>query len=353
MRDEFVSIIVPFYNAETTIERCINSILAQSYTGWKLLLINDGSTDKSTQICERYLSDPRINLYYKENGGVSSARNYAIGRIDTPYFVCIDSDDFVEPEYLQELIKAKERFPEAGHVWCCFQTLYSINQNLMKLNLADRNKKYSIFDRSDVMTLFKLWLLQMPWHKLYNTQIVHGSQIHMDETLSLGEDLLFNLEYLDVCENTKIVVVNLPLYNYVRVDALSLDRKYRSDLIDIFRKTDAKIENFLNQWQVNEEQRQIFYDEKYYHMERLLDNTFHRDNHSSLLDKIRSNNQLIRSKEFQEALINSHCYIHPLVLWSYNRNNYTYIFIINNLYNIKQRIIKLVDLLMNTINMKK
>lgn len=102
-----ISIIVPVYNVEQWLERCIESIVAQTYADWELLLVDDGSTDRSGDICDRYAaSDSRIQAFHKPNGGLSSARNYGIDKSNGEYILFIDSDDYLcDNNALSELIK--------------------------------------------------------------------------------------------------------------------------------------------------------------------------------------------------------------------------------------------------------
>lgn len=333
-----ISIIVPVFNSESSIRRCIESVQAQTYKNWKLLLVDDGSTDRSSNICEEFLLDSRIRLFKKENGGVSSARNFAIDYINTPYFVFMDSDDYIEPEYLSELLAARNLYPKSGHIWCGFQEISSYLDNNPKEILSSNKDKYSIFDRNDIMTLYELWLLQSPVNKLYDTEVVQRHNIRMDETLSLSEDLLFNLAYLDSTDNTEIIVVNRPLYNYMRISEQSLDNKYRNDLFLIYQKSDSAMQKYLNKWRVSEEQRQIFYDVKFRKMERILNNTFHPDNKMKNVEKIKYNNQIVKSQEFQSRLGMRKYYINPLILWAYTRKNYYIVFAIEKLSRIKRKI---------------
>ena len=93
-----ISIIVPVYNAEQWLERCIESIVAQTYADWELLLVDDGSNDRSGDICDRYAaSDPRIQAFHKPNGGVSSARNLGLDHAQGEWITFVDSDDYTYP----------------------------------------------------------------------------------------------------------------------------------------------------------------------------------------------------------------------------------------------------------------
>ena len=105
-----ISIIVPVYKAENYIHRCIKSLLSQTFTDFEILLINDGSPDKSGEICDEYAkSDKRIRVFHKENGGVSSARQCGIDNARGEYTIHVDPDDWVDPRMLEELyLKAVE-----------------------------------------------------------------------------------------------------------------------------------------------------------------------------------------------------------------------------------------------------
>ena len=106
-----ISIIVPVYRAEAYLHRCVDSILAQTFTDWELLLIDDGSPDKSGEICDEYAQkDSRVRVIHKENGGVSSARNYGINHASGEYLMFVDSDDMVMPGFFQTSMLLLEKY---------------------------------------------------------------------------------------------------------------------------------------------------------------------------------------------------------------------------------------------------
>ena len=106
-----ISIIVPVYNVEKYLRRCVDSILTQSYTDFELLLIDDGSPDDCPQICDEYARlDSRVRVFHKPNGGLSDARNYGLDRINGDYVSFIDSDDYVGPDYLKILLELTEEY---------------------------------------------------------------------------------------------------------------------------------------------------------------------------------------------------------------------------------------------------
>ena len=101
-----VSIIIPIYNAESFVAECVRSIQGQTFDNWELILVNDGSTDRSVTICESFVrTDSRIRLLNKKNGGVSSARNLGLSEATGKYISFVDADDKVTPDYIEELLK--------------------------------------------------------------------------------------------------------------------------------------------------------------------------------------------------------------------------------------------------------
>lgn len=334
-QDALVSIILPAYNSEKTIENCIESILKQTISNWILYIVNDGSTDNTSDILDEYsLQDSRINVFHRKNHGVSSSRNFMISKVKTPYFVCIDSDDCIFPNYLEELLIAKKKYPDYIHIWSGFQTVSSQKTIDGEKHILSTNSIYSSYDRNDILFLYDSWMVQMPWHKLYETKIVQENNLKMDESLSLGEDLLFNLHYLDLVKNTKILFINKVTYNYVRSDKDSLDHKYRSDLLYIYEKIDDVFSKCLEVWNINN--REIFYNSCYYHYENILKNTFHSDNKSSFFKKIKYNNKILKSSNFKEVYDKKNCHVNKFYDMAYRSQNYLLVRCLDLLIKIKK-----------------
>ena len=104
--NDLVSVIVPIYNKENLISRCIESLIRQKYINIEIILVDDGSTDKSLAICQKYeKKDTRIKTYHKDNGGISSARNYGIAKARGEWISFVDADDYVENDYIKLLIQ--------------------------------------------------------------------------------------------------------------------------------------------------------------------------------------------------------------------------------------------------------
>ena len=339
--EKSITVIIPAYNAEGTIERCIRSLLNQNYQNYELLIVDDGSTDETYNICKKYAMQNKniIKVVTKENGGVSSARNYALDLVSTEYLVFVDSDDFVDSGYLRSFMDAVTLYPNSGHIWCGFKT---IDKDSDKVNehLVSDEEPYSLFDRNEYMQLYSLWFTQMPWHRLFITKILLENGIRFDESLSLGEDLLFNLHYLDASNQTSIVIVNSACYNYVRTENDSLDHKYRSDLLQIYQKLDTTIFKYLKKWNVDDLSWDKYYNSVFFHYEHILKNTFHSHNSDSFIAKLKYNNTLLKSDEFKSVLSKRSCYVHPVYMFSYAHSNYLIIYLWEHLYKAKSKIKK-------------
>ena len=208
-----VSIIVPVYNAEHTIRRCIESILNQEYTDFELLLVNDGSTDGSGAICDEYAAkDARIQVIHKENTGVSDSRNLALDRAKGIYLQFLDSDDWITPDATSSLV----RTAESGPCDMVISDFYRV--------VGERVSQKGDIDEDGLMTRedFAAHMMENPadfyygvlWNKLYRRSIVEAHHLRMDPEISWCEDFMFNLEYIRYAETFR--AIQIPIYYYVK-----------------------------------------------------------------------------------------------------------------------------------------
>ena len=334
-----ISIIVPVYNCIESLKYCVQSIQQQTYMNWKLVLVDDGSTDGTAGLCDQLAEmDSRIEVIHKLNGGVSSARNAGIDAAIGEYITFCDSDDYLEPDYLVSLLQTAESNTDCGHIWCCFQTVtgYQKENAVPNYSAAEDIQRYTL---QDYMTLHEMWLDTNPWNKLYRMDIIQDRSVQFPEDLSLGEDWLFNLAYIDASGNSKIAVITKPLYNYVRGNNESLDSKYRSDLLDIYRRLNDACLTHLQKWRILDAQMAKFFDSRFYLYERVLRNTMRAPN-KSLSEKMRWNNAFLRSTEFREALEARECFVHPLYLRAYKSGSYRMVLFLNHLHKWKSKFLK-------------
>lgn len=331
-----ITVIVPAFNAEKTIKKCLDSIINQSYKDCKIIVIDDGSSDSTPHICDEYASkNDNISVFHIDNKGVSNARNVGIENVCTEYFVCVDSDDSVERDYLKCLYLAKKQFPQAGHYWCCFKTDKKGEQTEY---LADKENEVSFFSKKQIMSLYEKWIAQAPYCKLYDTRIVHSCGLKMNTKYNLGEDLMFNLDYLDSVKNDKIVIINKATYNYILGNSNSLDSKYRENLDEIYDFLNNYILDYLRKWDANSDQLQIFYNVEFNSFENVLNNEMNEKNTISYSEKIRKNSERLASEKFRTILSNTNRYVNPFLLKAYKSNNYKNVILFNKLAKLKAKI---------------
>lgn len=221
MEKELISVIVPVYNAEKYLQKCLDSILEQTYKNLEIIIINDGSTDNSGQICQEYeKQDDRIVYIEKENSGVSDTRNAGMNRMTGPYVTFVDSDDWLEPNYVKFLYE-KLIEHQADIVVGNYTSFNESNSVFYFHTSADYYEK--VYDNKSVIPclydakeLLKSALI-VPWGKIYKKEIIANFRFPIDR---IGEDALFNLKAL--LDSKKVVYVNKSAYIYrVREGSLS------------------------------------------------------------------------------------------------------------------------------------
>ena len=200
-----VSIIVPAYNAEKTLNKCLDSILSQTFHNWELLLIDDGSTDSSGEICDEYAAkDKRVKVFHKENGGVSSARNLGLDNAKGKWITFVDSDD----ELLQKSFDIIEKTSDCDLIlgtYCNHLNnkcrlyklkigIYTLNNGL--LNFYAQNLRHVIFN--------------VVWGKFFKRDLIKN--LRFDIRMRIGEDTLFMMKYLNRIK--KCAFIDNVLYKY-------------------------------------------------------------------------------------------------------------------------------------------
>ena len=187
-----ISVIVPVYNVEQYLPRCIDSILTQTFTDFEVLLIDDGSTDSSGKICDEYAEkDERIRVFHKENGGVSSARNLGLDNAIGEWICFSDSDDTMRNNYLQVMLSIEEKTNVDMIVCSILRKKYSDRI----LTLQDFVYEKTQFGNL-LCNLRKVGLLGVPWNKLFKAEIIKNNNLQFDINLDSYEDEIFNLQYL-------------------------------------------------------------------------------------------------------------------------------------------------------------
>ena len=216
-----ISIIVPVYNSEKCLQKCLQSIHIQNYKEFEVVIINDGSTDNSLNIIEEFTAkDARFKSFSKPNTGVSSSRNFGLSKSEGDYVTFIDSDDTIEYNYLSSYIE-KIKKNKSDLICQGYASLYYNYQLITKLDNVD------YYNQEITDAIYDLELkecLSPVWNKIFKKSIIDENNLKFDENISLGEDKLFSIRFIYF---TKIIsTLNYSLYNYNRMNENTLSKKH-------------------------------------------------------------------------------------------------------------------------------
>ena len=241
MLDDLVSIIVPIYNAEKYINKCINSLLNQSYSNLEIILIDDGSTDASPELIDGYVvQDARVKVKHQRNCGVSAARNAGLNLATGEWIAFVDSDDTVDVEYIEKLLPQNL---DVEMSLCGMTRIYQNGDTLRWRLYHDGRTNVATGIRSieEVMTELNFYALTGPVCKLFRNSILKREQIRFPVDMSLGEDSVFVFSYLRFVQN--VWLVGSWLYNYNSVEnSLTIKADSQDKLLVAHRVYDLSLE---------------------------------------------------------------------------------------------------------------
>lgn len=243
MKEEIkVSIIVPVYNAEKYIERCIKSLIEQTYNNIEIILINDGSKDDSLSILRGFESrDDRIILIDQSNRGPSSARNIGIEKSIGDYIAFIDADDDIELNYIEKMLE---------HAYILNADMVVCNYKEVRIEGEIKSSIFTFINDGEAYNCDTNCIGEvlcgrggLVWGKLLKSSIIKENKIRFDENISMCEDLLFTLEFI---KNTKVVSkVNDYLYIHNKYNDESITSKYNKELFNDQVKVQRELEEFV------------------------------------------------------------------------------------------------------------
>lgn len=225
--EDIVSIVIPVYNCEEYLSECLESVTKQTYELLDIIIVNDGSTDRSDEICVRYASlDDRIRYIEKENGGLSSARREGISLVKGNFFCTIDGDDYLDEQYIEKLHLAISKY--GADVALCGRMSFDENNEIIEYPLAENLPECICINKQQISGNYAGLAIQYQmsdsWNKMYRTDFVRRSGIkHELDRKYNGTDLLFN--YLLLLHMPKIVTVKEILYHYRIVNGSIVHRK--------------------------------------------------------------------------------------------------------------------------------
>lgn len=246
---EFISIIVPIYNAEEFIERCIKSVVNQTVSNWELLLIDDGSTDSTVNICNKYIGDSRIHLLSKKNTGVSDTRNLGIAQSKGNWITFLDADDELEKSYIENLTKIieKNNFDIIiGEIDSSLGQKYLIESNVTYEGKNKRELISSLLTSKNNNKNYDSKMLGYVIGKVYKKSIIEN--IRFPTNIKFREDMLFNLKAFS---NSKNVLLAKELsYKYI-INTKSASFKYIENYIEEIKNFKIILENILSGSDIN------------------------------------------------------------------------------------------------------
>ena len=317
--NDLISIVVPVFGVESVVHYCVDSILKQSYTFFELIIVDDGSLDQSGIFCDNVITkDSRVVVIHQKNKGVSSARNLGIAISLGKYITFVDSDDIISNDFLKSLISLKKEYANIDNIWCGFQVVNGYNcPQIISKSLSSETQIVSMTSRRRIMDLHEKRLDAGPVCKLYSAEIIQSMNLKFDTNLSLGEDLIFNFQYLDITDG-KICILNSCLYNYVCKSDNSLTRKFHSGLFEKYIDIHNVIFNCMKRWNCDNQQFKSFYNACFFIYDFVLRNTFHKN--SNITHKLKYNKKIMQSNEFQNTLNHTDCFIHPVYRFVYKHS---------------------------------
>ena len=229
-----VSVIVPVYNVEKYLHRCINSILTQTFQAFELLLIDDGSPDNSGAICDEYAAiDPRVKVFHKENGGVSSARNCGLDHAQGTYIMFCDSDDYVADTWIEKLYKVMQQ--DGVEFGLCGYMSVSDATGEVIAKIYHPGPDISTIPPSSFWILQQEKLMNVPWNKILLREIIELSHLRFKTGIQYGEDTLFMLSYILACSGD-FGICSACLNYYVQGIAGSLTNRYVKNMWKIWKE---------------------------------------------------------------------------------------------------------------------
>lgn len=226
INNELISVIVPIYNVEKYLEKCVNSILKQTYTNLEIILVDDGSPDRCPKICDNLaIADDRIKVIHQQNGGLSKARNVGIDVAKGAYLVFVDSDDTVEYELIEKLYKCLKKY-DCKMAACGRKYVFEDGKVICKVP-EGIDTVYEFEDAIKEMNTFRLFDMSA-WAKIYAKELF--STIRFPEG-KLSEDYFVMYKLIDLAH--KIGYISEPLYNYLqRTSSISRNKKINHDFIE-------------------------------------------------------------------------------------------------------------------------
>lgn len=243
-----VSVIVPIYNSEKTLIRCVNSIQRQTWCNLEIFLINDGSSDRSAEICrELAQSDKRIIFINQKNCGVSATRNVGLDKMSGKYCCFLDADDWIDADHITALVEAicDTECVVEGYIKESEQNKIPCKLNRGRYNLLN-------LDNTGISDLFVNGYIHPCWNKLFIVDLIRQNNIRFDTKIHISEDSIFCMNYLMHCN--VLSVLDKTSYHYCFINEKeSLSKKVYPESLDIYEKVFSMLKKFFERGNMTSE----------------------------------------------------------------------------------------------------
>lgn len=299
IKQPLVSVIVPIYNAEKYMDKCIDSICNQTLKDIEIILINDGSSDRSGEIANEYAKkDNRIKVIHQENSGPSVARNKGISIAKGKYVGFVDSDDYIEKTMYEALCSyASDKNIQVAMCSYYEKYIYNNSEKIVRSKLksdqvyntkAIKENIISTFAKNDNYGFYSLW------NKIYLREWLIDSKIEMDVNRDHGEDWWFNINVIS--KISSFIYLDKPLYNYIHINSNSLMFKYREEQFDLFLDGRLKMKEIIpSEYICDEEFNQRFVYEFSSYIIRTMKEVSDKRKRKELIYKVLGSEEVINS----------------------------------------------------------
>lgn len=283
-----VSIILPCYNVEEYIAKSIQSVLDQTFTDFELLVVIDGSPDNSKAIAETF-KDDRIVIFDKPNGGLSDARNYGLERAKGDFIYFMDSDDWIEPDLLEDNLKIIQEKQLDFVAFGYFQDNLGYSENFLSTQeYIPKVAAYHKANSEPKIDNYHLGLLGYAWNKIYRKSFLEQYEFKFPKNITLVEDILFNAP---IFENSSSIHFNQKAYyHYINRTTESEMKKFHPEFIKLRKMKFEAIQKWLVNWNVSNK-REILGNLLIGGIRGIIHNLFTSKNNLSFLEK----NKLIKT----------------------------------------------------------
>ena len=292
-----ISVIVPVFNTEKYLARCMDSLLNQTFSDFEILLIDDGSTDKSCAVCNQYAeNDSRVRVIPTNHIGVGAVRNLGLLEAKGNYIMFCDSDDYVEPKWIEELYSGAQKHPNSL-VNCDYAEAVP-SEDLVRVKTLKDAANSQVIDKIHYFPMAMHSAALHLWTRIFNAEIIRRSHLQFRTDMQQGEDVVFIAEYLACCSN--FFYIKKCLYYWTDNDVDTLSRSYRPHCFE-----DVKTVFLARKPLIDERYRQYYYDDAFERMIQCVSIVLDDRNTESEREKKRYCQKMFRDSVFREAVKNA------------------------------------------------